>query len=988
MAAIALELADPHTSVTFISFACSGASINTPNYDPESLWEWPASGADPAKHLGTGVLGHYRGAETDVPYSAAGVGYIPAQMDQLRNALSSSNGQTIRQIDALIISGGGNDIHFGEIAAACAVDGNCWDLSLLKEDPHNDIKYTPRQLIKRALKITDPLSNPDGTPNYSPYNLPDNYDQLAAQVNALNPAPAHVYLNQYMDQTRHDGGGYCPMLEDVFWPLVVTSEEAREASQFALHNLNQTLRTVAQKYQVNHWQLVDGITSFEVDPLVAPGTDGLFVKGPDGKGHGYCASDNWVIRAEESELIQGPLNWRPGTRGTLHPTIRGHQVYKERLLRYMLPDLMPQRPQDPPQFSLSFSSGGLTDVPGTNGWYIGSQDSNNSIHNKVVVQAVATSTGTLNGAAISVNGTNGCSLTGVTCTTTSSADMKQVTMSVDITASGTYQFLFSAQDTSGQISFTEQEIKVDLEDPVLSENNPPFTVEEGGSVVLSASVTSIEEGPLNYEWDLENNGSFETTGEQPTFSAADLDGPAIRYSRVRVTDRAGRSDIGVAEVVVSNVAPTPGIDGILANNPEGTPIHLTGSITDPGTADTFTYAWTVKKDGNNYASGTDADFSFIPGENGSYEVSLRVTDDDGGAGAASQTIDVDNVAPTLSNVNVTPETINEGDSVTLSGDISDPGSTDTFALTIDWGDGSNEETVSEAAGTKTFSLTHTYADDNPTGTASDNSRIALTIEDDDKGTGAGSVNLVVKNLPPTLSIASPAYGALFTLNTAVNISASLTDPNANDTLSCSVDWDDGTTASGTYASGVCSASHTYTVAGVYTLQMTGADDDTGSAMETAMVVIYDPSAGFVTGGGWIDSPAGAYIADPTLAGRANFGFVAKYQRGATVPSGGTQFRFQAGDFYFESEVYEWLVVAGAKAQFKGTGSINDISGFNFLLTLTDGDINGGGGMDKFRIKIWDASGVVYDNLFESPDDMDNAGPQAIGAGNIVIHSTR
>ena len=107
---------------------------------------------------------------------------------------------------------------------------------------------------------------------------------------------------------------------------------------------------------------------------------------------------------------------------------------------------------------------------------------------------------------------------------------------------------------------------------------------------------------------------------------------------------------------------------------------------------------------------------------------------------------------------------------------------------------------------------------------------------------------------------------------------------------------------------------------------------------------------------------------------------------ASVPTGKTAFQFKAGNFNFYSDIYDWLVVAGAKAQFKGTGSVNDVSGYNFLLTLTDGQIKGGGGVDKFRIKIWNASGVVYDNMISYPDDLDSASPQAIGGGNIVIHS--
>ena len=74
----------------------------------------------------------------------------------------------------------------------------------------------------------------------------------------------------------------------------------------------------------------------------------------------------------------------------------------------------------------------------------------------------------------------------------------------------------------------------------------------------------------------------------------------------------------------------------------------------------------------------------------------------------------------------------------------------------------------------------------------------------------------------------------------------------------------------------------------------------------AMFVVYDPSGGFVTGGGWIDSPAGAYSPDEELTGKANFGFVSKYQQGASVPTGQTEFQFKAADLNFHSTDYQWL----------------------------------------------------------------------------------
>ena len=80
-----------------------------------------------------------------------------------------------------------------------------------------------------------------------------------------------------------------------------------------------------------------------------------------------------------------------------------------------------------------------------------------------------------------------------------------------------------------------------------------------------------------------------------------------------------------------------------------------------------------------------------------------------------------------------------------------------------------------------------------------------------------------------------------------------------------------------------------------------------------------------------------------------------------------------------------VVVAGAKAQFKGSGAINGVGEYGFLLTATDGQVNGGGGADKFRIKIWDqaTSQIIYDNQMGADDAADPA--TDIGGGAIVIH---
>jgi hypothetical protein len=217
------------------------------------------------------------------------------------------------------------------------------------------------------------------------------------------------------------------------------------------------------------------------------------------------------------------------------------------------------------------------------------------------------------------------------------------------------------------------------------------------------------------------------------------------------------------------------------------------------------------------------------------------------------------------------------------------------------------------------------------------------------------------------------------------ITATLTfsDPDAGDTHTVIWFWGDGTTTTLPATPPTASASHTYASPGVYTVTATVSDAAGESDTKTYYyVVIYDPDGGFVTGGGWIWSPLGAYTPVPTLTGKATFGFVSKYQKGANVPTGTTEFQFHVANMNFKSTSYDWLVIAGSKAQYKGTGTINGAGEYKFMLTAIDGS------PDKFRIKIWDkvTGEVIYDNQFDASDTDDPT--TAIQGGSIVIHKPK
>lgn len=315
----------------------------------------------------------------------------------------------------------------------------------------------------------------------------------------------------------------------------------------------------------------------------------------------------------------------------------------------------------------------------------------------------------------------------------------------------------------------------------------------------------------------------------------------------------------------------------------------------------------------------------------------------------------------------------EGTALSFDGTgTSDP---DGDPVTLSWtfGDGGtgNGETPS-----------HAYADDGVF-------PVTLTAVDPENESGVSTTTATIANAPP---LVGPVIGPLdpVPVGTQVQVKADFADPGTQDTHLASIDWGDGSsTAAGVVeasGAGEATGDHVYTIPGVYTVTVTVEDDDGGLGQDAfQFVVVYDPDGGFVTGGGWIESPPGAYAPDPFLAGKASFGFVSKYKKGASVPSGNTEFQFRAAKFDFHSTEYEWLVVAGARGQYKGRGLVNGGGHYGFLLTLIDGQVNGGGGVDKFRIKIWDrATGeVVYDNELGADDDSDPT--TVLGGGSIKIH---
>jgi hypothetical protein len=97
---------------------------------------------------------------------------------------------------------------------------------------------------------------------------------------------------------------------------------------------------------------------------------------------------------------------------------------------------------------------------------------------------------------------------------------------------------------------------------------------------------------------------------------------------------------------------------------------------------------------------------------------------------------VNNAPPVINTLTITsPIPVN--DTATLAGTFSDAGAADTFALTVNWGDGTPAQTANYPAGTSSFSLTHQYS-------AGGSNNVSVTLSDDDTGAANANVSIIVR----------------------------------------------------------------------------------------------------------------------------------------------------------------------------------------------------------------------------------------------------
>jgi hypothetical protein len=299
---------------------------------------------------------------------------------------------------------------------------------------------------------------------------------------------------------------------------------------------------------------------------------------------------------------------------------------------------------------------------------------------------------------------------------------------------------------------------LDPEIPPTAVIGGPYVVNEGSIITLDGSDSFDVDIPvqvLTYDWDLDNDATFESSGITVDFVDG-IDGPATFPLSVQVCDYLN-CDIDSGMVDVLNVAPTvdAGHDAIID---EGSLYSATGSFVDPG-ADTWAATVDYGDSTGTSVLSLNVDKSFALShtyaDNGDYTVTVTVTDDDhntifngktvDGQGIGTLVVTVNNVNPTV-DAGVDQESIIH-DTVNLDpSTYSDPGfdcsvcaTLEDFTAIVNWGEFSDEPlTVTETPGSVGILTTGTASGSHIFRLPGDYT-VTVTVDDDNVGTNSDTL---------------------------------------------------------------------------------------------------------------------------------------------------------------------------------------------------------------------------------------------------------
>lgn len=240
---------------------------------------------------------------------------------------------------------------------------------------------------------------------------------------------------------------------------------------------------------------------------------------------------------------------------------------------------------------------------------------------------------------------------------------------------------------------TYEDTPLDVEAPGVLENDSDV---DGDDLIAA-----LFSGPLHGVLTLYQDGSFQYSPEE-NYHGEDI----FTYT---VTDVNSGTHSAQAYIMIASVNDMPLVDaGEDQTIGEGELAYFLGTFNDPGLFSNPTADEGIKWDfGDGMIITGTLVSTHTYADNGTYTVTLTVTDTEGGVGQDALIVTVENEAPKIAEYGDEVSYLGESMTITLS--FTDPGLLDTHMVDIQWGDGISDSLDIEV-GERQLTTSHIYQD--------------------------------------------------------------------------------------------------------------------------------------------------------------------------------------------------------------------------------------------------------------------------------------
>lgn len=225
----------------------------------------------------------------------------------------------------------------------------------------------------------------------------------------------------------------------------------------------------------------------------------------------------------------------------------------------------------------------------------------------------------------------------------------------------------------GEFALDNASLRIEYKPRISAVNPSPTSPNEGVAMTITAVASDPAGDTLTYVWTW-GDGTPNGSGVSPSHTYADNGAHTITLT---VNDGFGGSSVATVPITVKNVPPVITAMPVPATADEGSSVAVSATATDVPT-DPLTYSWSWGDGSPDSAPDAASVASHVYADNGTYNVVLTATDDDGGVRTKTKVITVDNVAPTI--ISAPPTTATQDAPYTYLPESEDPGA-DTVVWT-------------------------------------------------------------------------------------------------------------------------------------------------------------------------------------------------------------------------------------------------------------------------------------------------------------------